>query len=99
MREVAQSCPTLRPGGLLPARLLCPWDSPGKNTGVGCHSLLQVKYVNYDLKKITILYTKVQNSLILHSQHYTFITKKLYQASQYLDLLPQGVTNLPHYFS
>ena len=21
----------------LPARLLCPWDSPGKNTGVGCH--------------------------------------------------------------
>ena len=22
-------------------RLLCPWDSPGKNTGVGCHSLLQ----------------------------------------------------------
>ena len=24
-----------------PARLLCPWDSPGKSTGVGCHSLLQ----------------------------------------------------------
>ena len=23
------------------ARLLCPWDSPGKNTGVGCQSLLQ----------------------------------------------------------
>ena len=21
------------------ARLLCPWNSPGKNTGVGCHSL------------------------------------------------------------
>ena len=27
--------------GLLPARFLCPWDSPGKNTGVGCHFLLQ----------------------------------------------------------
>ena len=27
--------------GLQPARLLCPWNSPGKNTGVGCHSLLQ----------------------------------------------------------
>ena len=26
---------------LEPARLLCPWDSPGKNTGVGCHALLQ----------------------------------------------------------
>jgi len=24
-----------------PARLLYPWDSPGKNTGVGSHSLLQ----------------------------------------------------------
>ena len=24
-----------------PARLLCPWDSPGKNTGVRCHALLQ----------------------------------------------------------
>ena len=23
------------------ARLLCPWNSPGKNTGVGYHSLLQ----------------------------------------------------------
>ena len=23
------------------ARLLCPWDFPGKNTGVGCHFLLQ----------------------------------------------------------
>ena len=24
-----------------PTRPLCPWDSPGKNTGVGCHFLLQ----------------------------------------------------------
>ena len=24
-----------------PTRLLCPWNSPGKNTGVGCHFLLQ----------------------------------------------------------
>ena len=31
----------VRPRGLWPARLLCPWDSPGKNTGVGCHLLLQ----------------------------------------------------------
>ena len=31
----------LRPHGLQPPRLLCPWDSPGKNTGVGCHALLQ----------------------------------------------------------
>ena len=30
-----------RPHGLQPTRLLCPWDSPGKNAGVGCHTLLQ----------------------------------------------------------
>ena len=30
-----------QPHGLCPTRLLCPWDSPGKNTGVGCHVLLQ----------------------------------------------------------
>ena len=29
------------PHGLQPARLLSQWDSPGKNTGVGCHFLLQ----------------------------------------------------------
>ena len=38
--EVAQSCPTSRPRGLQPPRLLRPWDFPGKSTGVGCHCLL-----------------------------------------------------------
>ena len=32
---------SLRPCELWPAKLLCPWNSPGKNTGVGSHSLLQ----------------------------------------------------------
>ena len=32
---------SLRPYGLQPCRLLCPGNSPGKNTGVGSHSLLQ----------------------------------------------------------
>ena len=30
---------SLRPRGPWLARFLCPWDSPGKNTGVGCHAL------------------------------------------------------------
>ena len=38
---VVQSCLTLRSHGLWPTGLLCPWNSPGKNTGVGCHFLLQ----------------------------------------------------------
>ena len=38
--ESLQSCPTLcDPIDGIPPR--CPWDSPGKNTGVGCHFLLQ----------------------------------------------------------
>ena len=36
-------CPVMsdsvQPHGLWPARLLCPWDSRCKNTGMGCHSL------------------------------------------------------------
>ena len=32
---------SLQPHGLDSVRFLCPWDSPGKNTRVGCHSLLQ----------------------------------------------------------
>ena len=32
---------TFQPHGLYPVRLLCPWNSPVKNTGVGSHSLLQ----------------------------------------------------------
>ena len=32
---------SLRPYRLQPVSLLCPWDSSGKNTGVGCHALLQ----------------------------------------------------------
>ena len=32
---------SMRPYGVWPARFLCPWNSPGKNTGVGCHVLLQ----------------------------------------------------------
>ena len=35
--EVAQLCLTSRPHGLQPTRLLRPWDSPGKSTGVGYH--------------------------------------------------------------
>ena len=31
----------MRPHRQQPTRLLCPWDSPGKTTGAGCHFLLQ----------------------------------------------------------
>ena len=44
-----QSCPTLQPHRRQPTRLPCPWDSPGKNTGVGCHFLLQCMKVKSEV--------------------------------------------------
>ena len=38
---VTQSCPTVCDPMDCSPRLLCPWDSPSENTGVGCHALLQ----------------------------------------------------------
>jgi len=38
-----QSCPTVQSHRRQPTRLLCPWDSPGKTTRVGCHCLLPRK--------------------------------------------------------
>ena len=40
---------SVRPHRRQPTRLLCPWDSPGKNTGVGCHFLLHITIVNIAL--------------------------------------------------
>ena len=40
-----------QPHGLKPTRLLCPWDFPGKSTGVGCHCLLQFsRYMATNIK-------------------------------------------------
>ena len=39
----------LRSHELLSARLLCPWDSPGENTGVGCYFLLQGVFPSQEL--------------------------------------------------
>ena len=36
---------------LRPTRLLCPWDSPDKNTGVGGHSLLQGNLPNPGIER------------------------------------------------
>ena len=40
-----------RPHGLQPTRLLCPWDFPGKSTGVGCHCLLHSSTSYYEFNK------------------------------------------------
>ena len=47
---------SVRPHRRQPTRLPCPWDSPGKNTGVGCHFLLQRMKVK-SLGRIQLLAT------------------------------------------
>ena len=54
---------SLCPSGLQPARLLCPWDSLSKNTGVGCHALLQGTFPTQGLN-LCLLYRQA-NSLLL----------------------------------
>ena len=48
--------------GLYPARLLCPWGSPGKNTGVGCHALLREIFPTQGSNTclLSLLYWQVQ---------------------------------------
>ena len=51
---------------LQPARLLCPWDSPGKNTEVGCHFLVQ-----------GIFPTQGSNQCLLHWQMDSLLLRHL----------------------
>ena len=46
---------SLRPHGLYPARLLWPWNSPGKKTGVGWHSLLQGIFLTQGLTQVSCI--------------------------------------------
>jgi len=45
---------SVRPHRLQPTRLPRPWDSPGKNTGVGCHFPLQCMKVKSESKVVQL---------------------------------------------
>ena len=66
---------SLQPHGLQPSRVLCPWDSPGKNTGVGCHFLLQEIFLTQGLYpcllhwQVDSLPLKHQESLVVYIQY------------------------------
>ena len=56
---------SLQPYGLKPARLLCPWGFPGKNTAVGCHTLLQGIFPTQRLNLSLTLLCWQEGSLLL----------------------------------
>ena len=57
---------SLRPHGLQPTRLLCPWDSPGKHTGMACHFLLQGMFLTQgsNLCLLCILHWQAESLLL-----------------------------------
>ena len=61
--KLLQSCPTLcDPIDWQPNRLHRPWDSPGKNTGVGCHFLLQCMKVKSE-REVTQSYPTLSDPM------------------------------------
>ena len=73
-----QSCPTLCDpiDGRQPTRRPHPWDSPGKNTGVGCHFLLQCMKVK-SLSRVRLLVTPTDYSPPGSSVHGIFQARVL----------------------
>ena len=60
-----------------PTRLLCPWDSPGKNTGVGCHFLLQGIFPTQGLNSY-LLHWQVDSLPLSHQRRLTGIIRTSY---------------------
>ena len=88
---VAQSCLTLcNPVDCMqPARLHCPWNSPGKNTGVGCHFLLQRMFL-----------TQGSNQDLLHCRQilYHLSHQRLYLQRFYFQIRPHSLVLSGHEF-
>ena len=86
---------SLRPHGLLPTRLLCPWDYPGMDTGVDCRSLLQ-GIIPTQGSKLHLLHWQV-GSLSLEPSGKPLIWYPLVLFTQeYIDELPVLRNTLAH---
>ena len=65
----------LPPHRLYPARLLCPWNFPGKNTGVDCHSLLQEIFLTQGSNPGLLHYRQTLYLLSFQGSPLSFSTK------------------------
>ena len=63
------------PYGLQPARLLCPWDSPGKNTGVGCLCTPAGDLPNPGIEPTSLRFTWIGRRVLYH-QHYIVVNSR-----------------------
>ena len=69
---------SLKPYEHWPTRLLCPWDFPGKNTGVDCHSLLQGIFWPRDWTSVSCVSCFGGHVLYLLSHKWSPIMYKLF---------------------
>ena len=60
---------SMRPYGLQPTRFLCPQDSPGKNTGVDCYSLLQRIFPTQRSNGHLLCLTCIDRQVLYHQHH------------------------------
>ena len=79
---------SLRYYELQPTRLFCPWDSPGQNTGGGCHSLLQGIFPTQGLNPGLLHYHQILYCLSHQGSAVLQTTPK------YSGMMPAGVPNL-----
>ena len=73
---------SLQPHGLQPARLLCPWDSPGNSTGVGCHARGSSQHRDQTQVSYIYLHWQAGSSPLapaqrFHIHHYNFFFQSL----------------------
>ena len=85
---------SLQPHGLQPFRLLCPWDSPGKNTGMGCHALLQGIFLTQELNLCLLCLLALEEGFLTTSATWEevhgpmiFIHSKRFMVLWYLSIL------------
>ena len=57
-----------KPMGCKPAKIL-PWDFPGKNTGVGCHALLQGIFLTQESNQCFLLCRWILYQLSYQGSH------------------------------
>ena len=78
---------SLRPHGLQPARFLGPWNFPGKNSGIGCHFLLQGIFLTQrsNLHLSCLLHWQAGSSpVVAPGKHYGILTNRLCCVLPYL---------------
>ena len=80
---------SVRPHGQQPTRLLCPRDSLGKNTGVGCHFLLQ--YFPWDLINAFFILLKGRRPYTLSSKFHVGTFRNIALLIPGHDLLAIGI--------